>query len=52
MVRRVVGYEGPITWGMDRLNGASQKLPDVGRSAPLGWKLRMSLEESLRYTYD
>jgi GDP-L-fucose synthase len=51
-VRRVVGYEGDITWDKSKPDGTPQKLLDVSRARALGWEARISLEEGLRQTYD
>jgi GDP-L-fucose synthase len=51
-VRRVVGYDGEITWDEGKPDGTPQKLLDVSRARALGWKPCIGLEEGLRQTYD
>jgi GDP-L-fucose synthase len=51
-VRRVIGYEGPVTWDTSRPDGTPQKQLDVGRARALGWAPRIGLEEGLKRTYD
>jgi GDP-L-fucose synthase len=51
-VKRVVGYDGPVTWDKSRPDGTPQKLLDVSRAHALGWQARIGLEEGLRLTYD
>jgi GDP-L-fucose synthase len=52
IVRRVVGYEGEITWDRSKPDGTPQKRLDVSRARSMGWKPRIGLEEGLRLTYD
>jgi GDP-L-fucose synthase len=51
-VRRVVGYDGEITWDKSKPDGTPQKLLDVSRARAFGWEARISLDEGLRQTYD
>lgn len=52
LVRRVVGYEGPVEWDTSKPDGTPRKLLDVSRLRALGWEPRIGLEEGLRQTYD
>jgi len=51
-VRRVVGYDGDISWDAGRPDGTPRKLLDVSRALAMGWKPRIGLEEGLRRTYE
>jgi len=50
--RRVVGYDGDISWDAGRPDGTPRKLLDVSRALAMGWKPRIGLEEGLRRTYE
>ena len=52
LVRRVVGYEGPVEWDTSKPDGTPRKLLDVSRLRALGWAPRIGLEEGLRSTYE
>jgi len=51
LVRKVVGFEGEITWNASMPDGTPRKLMDVGRLHALGWRAKHSLEEGLRKMY-
>jgi GDP-L-fucose synthase len=50
-VRRVVGYDGEITWDSSKPDGTPQKLLDVSLACSLGWEAQIELEDGLRRTY-
>ena len=52
MIRRVVGFEGTITFDPARPDGAPRKLLDNQTLHRLGWKASISLESGLRETYE
>lgn len=52
MVRRVVGFEGNISWDRTKPDGTPRKLLDLSRIKLLGWSPRISLEEGIRKTYE
>ncbi len=52
VVRRVVGYDGEITWDESKPDGTPQKLLDVSRARSLGWAPQIALEEGLSRTYE
>ncbi len=51
-VRRIVGYDGPVSWDASRPDGTPRKLMDVGRIRSLGWAPQVGLEAGIRLTYD
>jgi len=51
-VRRVVGYEGAITWDSTKPDGTPRKLLDVSRIRSLGWNAAIPLEGGIESTYD
>jgi len=52
IVRRVVGYEGPVVWDDSKPDGTPRKLMDVSRIKSLGWSPEVGLEDGIRRTYD
>jgi GDP-L-fucose synthase len=52
IVAKVVGYEGAILWDTTKPNGTPRKLLDVSKSAALGWKYKVELEEGIRLSYE
>ena len=52
IVAKVVGYEGKILWDTTKPNGTPRKLLDVSKSAAMGWKYSVELEEGIRRSYD
>lgn len=50
-VRRVVGFDGDITFDSTRPDGTPRKLMDVSRLHALGWKATTSLEAGLAKAY-
>ena len=51
-VRKVVGYEGDVSWDRSKPDGTPRKLLDVSRLNSLGWSACISLSEGLRQAYD
>ena len=52
LVAKVVGYEGKILWDTTKPNGTPWKLLDVSKSAALGWRYKVELEEGIRLSYE
>jgi GDP-L-fucose synthase len=52
LVAKVVGYEGAILWDTTKPNGTPRKLLDVSKSAALGWKYKVELEDGIRLSYE
>ena len=51
-VARIVGYEGRIEWDTSKPNGTPRKLLDVSKTAALGWKYKVELEDGIRLAYE
>jgi GDP-L-fucose synthase len=51
LIRKIVGFEGVITWDESRPDGTPRKLLDVSRISALGWKPTIGLEEGIKSTY-
>ena len=52
LVRRIVGFDGPVRWDSSRPDGTPRKLMDSTRIRATGWKPLIGLEEGIRMTYD
>jgi GDP-L-fucose synthase len=50
-IKKIVGFDGPITFDASKPDGAPRKLMDVSRMAKLGWRYRIGLEQGLAMTY-
>jgi GDP-L-fucose synthase len=50
-VKRIVGFEGKITWDTSKPDGTPRKLMDSSRLFALGWRPKVSLEEGIRLAY-
>lgn len=51
LVKKVVGFEGEITFDTSKPNGTPRKLMDSGRLFATGWKPLTSLEEGIGKAY-
>ncbi len=51
-IKRVVGFEGELTFDASKPDGAPRKLMDVDRLKKIGWQASISLEDGLRQTYE
>ena len=51
-MKRVVGYEGKITFDISKPDGAPRKLLNVSRAKLIGWSVSKNLEAGLKDTYD
>ncbi|MCK9418600.1 MAG: GDP-L-fucose synthase [Nitrospirae bacterium] len=52
LIKKLIGYDGAVTWDTSKPDGTPRKLLDVTRLHQLGWKHRYSLPEGLRMTID
>lgn len=51
-MKKVVGFEGGLTFDATKPDGAPRKLMNVDRLKALGWQYAISLEEGLAMTYE
>ena len=51
-IKRVVGFEGELTFDASKPDGAPRKLMDVDRLKKLGWQASISLQDGLHQTYE
>ncbi len=52
MIKKIVGFEGVITFDTSKPNGTPRKLMDVSRLHNMGWKHTTSLQEGIKKAYD
>jgi GDP-L-fucose synthase len=52
IVKRVVGFEGRMTFDTTKPDGTPRKLLDVTRLAGLGWRAAIPLEQGIQSTYE
>lgn len=51
LIKRIIGYEGEISFNTSIPDGTPRKLVDVSKINGLGWKANISLEEGLKAAY-
>jgi len=51
LIKKVVGFEGALTFDTSKPDGTPRKLMDVSLLHSLGWKHSIDLEEGVRLTY-
>ncbi len=51
LVKRIVGFEGELTFDTSKPDGTPRKLMDVSRLHALGWKHSIDLETGIRSVY-
>jgi GDP-L-fucose synthase len=51
LVKKIVGYEGEITYDHTKPDGTPRKLLDVSKIEATGWNYRTGLEEGITRTY-
>lgn len=52
LIKKVVGYEGELTFDASKPDGTPRKLSDVSRINGFGWRSRIGLEEGVRGVYE
>jgi GDP-L-fucose synthase len=52
LAKRVVGFDGGISYDLSKPDGMPRKLLNVTRLRSLGWKATTTLEEGIKRTYD
>jgi GDP-L-fucose synthase len=50
-IKRLVGYEGNLTFDSSKPDGMPKKLLDVSKLHEAGWRHKISFEEGLKRTY-
>ena len=51
IIRKVVGFEGDVTWDSSRPDGMPQKLLDISRLSGLDWSPQIDLIEGIGHAY-
>ncbi len=51
MIKRIIGFNGSITWNPEKPDGTFRKLMDVSRLKVMGWKQHISLEAGIQQVY-
>jgi GDP-L-fucose synthase len=51
IIKKIVGFEGGITFETDRPDGTPRKLLDVAKINALGWKSKIELKDGLKQYY-
>jgi len=51
LIKKIVGYQGKLSFDTSKPDGTPRKLLDVGRLHRLGWKATIGLEEGIAQTY-
>ena len=51
LIKKVVGYEGELTFDSTKPDGTPRKLMDVSKLHGLGWKHQIELEEGIKLAY-
>jgi GDP-L-fucose synthase len=51
LIQKIVGYDGTLTWNIEKPDGTPRKLMDVSKLKDLGWSAKTGLEEGIRKAY-
>ncbi|RYU90400.1 GDP-L-fucose synthase [Mucilaginibacter terrigena] len=51
LIKKIVGYQGNLTFDATKPDGTPRKLMDVSKLAALGWSYRTELEEGIKLAY-
>jgi len=51
LIKKVVGFEGELTFDSSKPDGTPRKLMDVSKLHALGWKHKVELEEGIKLAY-
>lgn len=51
LIKKIVGFEGEISWDESKPDGTFQKLLDVSKLKNLGWKEKIGLKEGIEKVY-
>ena len=50
LIAEIIGYEGSITWDLDKPDGTPKKLLDISRIQKLGWAPNLSIRDGISMT--
>ena len=51
LVKKIVGYEGALTFNTSKPDGTPRKLMDVSKLAKAGWSYKIELEDGIKSVY-
>ncbi len=51
LIKKIVGYQGELTFNTEKPDGTPRKLMDVSRLAKAGWSYKIELEEGIKSVY-
>ena len=51
LIKKIVGFEGRLSFDTSKLDGTPKKLTDVSRLNGLGWSYKIELESGIQRTY-
>ena len=51
LIKRIVGFDGELTFDSSKPDGTPRKLMDVSKLHSLGWKHKIELEEGIKLAY-
>jgi len=52
LIKEIVGFEGKVRYDTSKPDGTPRKLMDISRLTELGWKVRVSLKNGVKDTYE
>jgi GDP-L-fucose synthase len=52
LIKKIVGYEGELTFDATKPDGTPRKLMDVSKLATLGWTYKTELETGIKLAYE
>ena len=52
LVKKVVGFNGELTFNTNKPDGTPRKLMDVSKLANAGWKYTIELEDGIKSVYE
>jgi len=52
LIKKIVGFEGKITYDSSKPDGTPRKLMDSSRILSMGWRPKIDLEEGIKNTYE
>ena len=52
LIKKVIGYEGALTFDSSKPDGTPRKLMDVSKLHKLGWKHKVELEQGIKLAYE